>query len=520
MQEILIMGRKFAIAGVAIVSAVLAVAATPVAGAQAAPATSDQRSAGLWQVDKLGFDALQASGWTGEGVKIAVIDTFVNPDVPELQGANVQVRGSTCADPATGKPLDVVSDDPALSAHGTNVVSMLVGNGTAGDGGAGARGIAPKAEVWFYGVGDLDATDADQCKLQDPTLEPGGIDLAHDVSWGGSTVSNNPDGAGDATALAARAAIRDGADVVSVSVLSGGGGTDWAQVIFESLIAQVPIVVGVLNPDDQFALVGGPFATNGAFPVNAIAHDGALLSDASGATSFGGDNIAVAAPGVEVLGVGDASGWGPALISGTSYATPLTAGAAALGFQKYPDASRFQVMQAMLRTTGSGGVHDIEWGTDELGAGYLNVAEMLAADPSEFPDENPQWLTDVSDPRCVFRDGKVGTITDQGVWECSWSAGPFPPEYDAYRAVVVDGEPIVVNDRREQTPYSKASESAAAKGQQGADGSGAVSAMPVWAVALIVSGIVALLGVLAVVMVLVQRSRKRTVNHTGRFTDR
>lgn len=484
---------------------VTVVALSTAGPAVAAPVADDSREAGLWHAEKLGFDSLRDSGATGAGVKIAVIDTFVNPDAPELAGANLQVRGTTCVDPDSGEPRQIVSDDPAQAAHGTNVVSMLVGNGVAGDGGLGARGIAPEAEVWFYGVGDLDQAGSDQCKLQDPTVEEGGIDLAHDIRWNGGEVLNNPEGIGDPLSLAARAAIRDGADVVSISTL-GGAAAAWDQVIFESLIAEVPIFVGVLNPDAGFALYGGPFAHNGAFPVNAIQEDGELLSDPeTGATSSGEFNVALAAPGHDLLGVGGSDGWGPRLISGTSYATPLAAGAAALGMQKYPDASPFQVTQAMLRTTGSGGVHEIEWAQDQLGAGYLNVMEMLKADPSQFPDENPQWVTSLDDPRCVF-DGKPGYIADNGQVMCGWSSGPFVEGYEKYRAAYVDGEPIVDLGEVQATPYT--TQPLEEEPTQVAQSAGVSPLM----VALAVVGVLVLLGGITVAIVLVVVSRKRRRN--------
>ncbi|MFD5599115.1 S8/S53 family peptidase [Leucobacter sp. NPDC058333] len=478
------------------------------AAAVAAPLPPDQRAAGLWHADMWDLDALQASGATGEGVKIAVIDTFINPDVPELQGANVKVRGTTCVDPATGEPKEIVSDDPALAAHGTNVVSMLVGNGKAGDGGAGARGIAPKAEVWFYGVGDLDKTDRDNCTLQDPTLEPGGIDLVRDISWSGESVLPNPDGLGDATALAARAAIRDGADVVSVSVLSGGG-TYWSQVVFEGLVHEVPIVAGAVNPDTGFSLVGGPWALNGVFSVTAIDDAGEILkSSKTGDKVRAGENLAFAAPGSGLLGAGSPDGWGPSMIYGTSYATPLTAGAAALGFQKYPDASRFQVMQAMMRTTGAGDPHEIEWADDGLGAGYLNPSAMLAVDPSQFPDTNPQWVTSVDDQRCVYPDsGKAGNVEEDGLWSCSWAVDPFPPDYDAYKAVYVGGAPVEFAEVKEETPYSK--ESVRTDEQLSEDRASGVGFTPLTFTLIAGGGLVLLAGIAAAIVIPVMNSRKQ-----------
>lgn len=489
----------------------VAIVSTSAASANAAVLPPDQRAASLWHADMWDLDGIQSQGATGEGVKIAVIDTFLNPDVPELAGANVKVRGTTCLDPGSGEPREITSDDPALAAHGTNVVSMIVGNGRSADGGIGARGIAPKAEVWFYGVGALDKTDSKNCKLQDPTVKADGIDLAHDISWnGGDEIFSNDKGAGDATALAARAAIRDGADVISVSVLSGGG-TEWSQVVFESLVAGVPIISGVLNPDTGFKLVGGPYDINGVFPVNAIDEAGKILtSPTTGSRSVGGNNVAIAAPGSGLLGVGTDAEWGPSEIFGTSYAAPLTAGAAALGIQKFPDASRFQVMQSMLRTTGSGEVHDINWENDGLGAGYLNPSAMLTTDPMNFPEENPQWVSSLDDPRCVFTDtGERGKVLDDGRWSCAWSVMPYPPGYEAYRAVFVDGEPLRYAGVEEESPYSKQPANAGQSSEE-KESSGSLGGISPLTLALIVGGAVVLLaGIVVAIAIPVSLARKR-----------
>ncbi|SDQ11993.1 S8/S53 family peptidase [Leucobacter chromiiresistens] len=500
-----------------IATAAAALVLAPVTPAAAETVGADERAEGLWHVDMLGLDAVQAEGATGEGVTIAVIDTFINPDVPELQGADVQVRGSTCADPETGAPRQIVSDDPALAAHGTNVVSMLVGTGQAGDGGPGARGVAPDAEVWFYGVGSLDAADPEHCALQDPTVEADGIDLTRDISWFAGEVEENIQGLGDLTSLAARAAIRDGADVISMSVLSGSS-ANWEQVAFESMIAEVPIVFGVLNPLRELMLPAGPIGTNGLFPVNAIERDGRLLTDRETGKSSGmlSNNIAVAAPGDQLLGVGAADGWGPTLIAGTSYATPITAAAVALALEQHPEATPFQVMQAVLRTTGTGGVHDIEWAQDRLGAGYLNVPELLAAEPRDFPDENPQWVTSLEDPRCVDAEGTEGHIDESnGLPRCHWTTGPFPEGLEKYRAVYVDGEPITTLDEPIETPYSKPPTDAGAEAQTGREPSTASS--PLWTPVAV--GAVSLVG-LAAAGVIVWRSAARRARSRGRSEER
>ncbi|GAA2190042.1 hypothetical protein GCM10009786_25720 [Leucobacter alluvii] len=469
--------------------------------AVAAPVGPGERSDLLWNAKRwLDYAALQEEGVTGEGVTVAVIDEAINTEVPELAGADVEVRGTTCVDPETGEPVQIESTDPAISEHGTNVVSMLAGSGTAEDGGPGAAGIAPKASVWFYGVGDVE--EVDQCELRDPTRADGDIDLARDISLGdGTEIYENPSGEGDATALAARAAIRDGADIVSVSVLSGLG--DWDQVLIEAQARGVAVVTGTPNPDTELGFIGGPWLTNGAAPVSAIDANGELLtSAATGDRGSGSSNLAFAAPGASLLGVGDESAWGPTRIDGSSYAAPILAGSLALIMQKYPDATVFQALQAMVRTTGAGGEHEPVWNDTRFGYGYANPKSALELDPRELPDVNPLFVSDVSDSRCAAPDGSVGTVSENGdKWACEWSLGPFPPQAEAYAAVVNDGAQVLSDSgERVDSVYGQA-----------ADAPSEATGSTLWVWIAVGGGIVVL--VLIAVVVLATRKRPRAENH-------
>src|SRR5699024_12297281 len=67
-------------------------------------------------------------------------DDGINTQVPELAGANIDVKGRWCVDFESGEAQPAESTDLEISEHGTSVVSMIVGNGAAADGGTGARG--------------------------------------------------------------------------------------------------------------------------------------------------------------------------------------------------------------------------------------------------------------------------------------------------------------------------------------------------------------------------------------------
>ncbi|MEU0102544.1 S8 family serine peptidase [Streptomyces sp. NPDC006267] len=101
-----------------------------VGGAQ--PAAADTQSK-QWYLS-----AMQAEDmWkvtTGEGVKVAVIDTGVNPSTPSLRGR--VLKGVD----VTGAPGDETDD---YRGHGTTMAELIAGTGKGG----GLKGLAPGAEI-------------------------------------------------------------------------------------------------------------------------------------------------------------------------------------------------------------------------------------------------------------------------------------------------------------------------------------------------------------------------------------
>lgn len=449
--------RSRLVSAATISTLILAVAAPAAASSDL---TQLEREAARWASERWADSkGLRAEKLDGSGITIAVIDDAVNPDAAELRGADLEVKGSTCSSPDTEEPREIVSTDPSVSHHGTNVVAALVGNGAAADGGVGTQGIVPAAKIWFYGVGPVE--DIADCTLRDPTVDKGGVDLSSDLFIAeGDVISENPGRVGDATALAARAAIRDGADIVSVSIASGVIG--WDQVLAEAEIAGVAVVVAAPNPDDSFAPSSGPSVTNGALPVSAIdVHGEQLSSSGTGAVGAGSSMMGVAAPGVDILGVGSSDAWGPTLVSGTSIATPLVAGVLALGLEKFPEASAFQIMQALVRTSGSGSVHEPQWNDEFIGYGYANPQGVLESDPSKFVDENPMFVRNIEDSRCSQSSGSQGKIDSSGRWVCEWSSGPFPPLVDKYARVLQGQEPILsIAGEEVSSPYAVSGQAA------------------------------------------------------------
>ena len=405
------------------VLALLGVAVAPPAAA--APELDQQsREAGLWHFDRLHLDEIHESGITGEGVTIAVINT----EVPELAGANIEVKGRWCADYDSGEAQPAESADLDLAQHGTSVVSMISGNGTDGDGGLGARGAAPDAEIWFYAGSPFVEDYAVSCVAQQPEESTTNLQIREPASMLEVT-GGEPGFIGEmvweAEAMAALDAIRSGADIISISS-STDSSPSWEAVVAEAVREGVVIVAATPNPEGAAdALFDAPARFNGVVAVNSVDRDAEIIS-ADGVRSDGSFNLAVVAPGVDILTPNSPSEWSPVLSFGNSLATPMVASIVALGLENQPDASAHQILQAMIRTTGSRGFGDPEWSDHRYGYGIVNPKAMLEVDATELPDENPLFVSEPDDPRCT--DSATGE-NPTTVAEClQWANTPVPKD--------------------------------------------------------------------------------------------
>ncbi len=317
---------------------------------QATATTSTDPDDGLWYFTKT-QTAERHETTTGKGVQIAVIDTAINPDVPELQGVDLHVREpSYCAAQAGGTAMPAATDDPA-AAHGTGMVSLIVGNGKGIGGERGLLGIAPDAEVHFYANMTLPA-DAD-VRCPQTAYDP---DAGVDTGWFARAIDQ---------------AVADGADIISISL--GVSLPLDAPAVARALHAGVVIVAA--EPDDD---TGYPARLNGVVGVDSIGPDGQVWQGAGGGK--------VVAPGEQIRAFTEEFD-GYHLTNGSSSATAYTAGALALVWSAYPDATANQILQTLVRNT-DGEDHELYF-DEKYGYGVVNVRHMLEHDPTTYPDENP-----------------------------------------------------------------------------------------------------------------------------------
>ncbi len=311
---------------------------------------------GQWWYDAYGVADVHAEGWTGKGVKIAVVDTQINPDLPDFQGADLTVaEGSACVgtEPST-------SEASVGAQHGSTVTAMLIGNGT---GVAGTKGIVPDASVTFYGVGAT--ADCDPLpEIAESKLTP--------IMW------------------MVKRAVDDGADIVSVSMVTDDGGLADDKALAAIAAKKVPVVAG--NPNDTFKEGGYPAGLNSVVGVSGVDSNQKLPIGALGVENQV-TNTTVVAPGVNISTIGDESNPGSWEVSGratgTSLATPLVAGILAAAKQKYPDATGNQLIQSLVRNTGAED-HEVQYSdTGGYGYGVASLRHTLSNDPTHYEDTNP-----------------------------------------------------------------------------------------------------------------------------------
>ena len=161
-------------------------------------------------------------------------------------------------------------------------------------------------------------------------------------------------------------AVDHGARIVNISV--GGAATSSTE---RAAIAYA-IAHGVL----LVAPVGNGFGATPMYPAALLGNAGlavAASTSAGGHAAFSntGIGVSVTAPGENVLG--DVPGRPRRYESGTSFASPLVAGAAALVWGANPALSAREVVRILYQTASGAGT----W-TPELGYGVIDVAAAVA----------------------------------------------------------------------------------------------------------------------------------------------
>jgi subtilisin family serine protease len=317
--------------GLAVLPALPAAATTAAPGslapsvgtvAVAAASLDAVRDQQYWVLDMLNVQPVW-SVTEGAGVKVAVIDSGVNPDVSDLAGSVISGPDYT--------GLKTPASNPHWGEHGTWMASIIAGHGDPGSPGDigpdGIVGVAPEAKILSIRV----------------------IPDSNDPGY--HTYDNEPEQQiQDELADGIRTAVKDGAQVINMSIgYSAPSGVvrsalQYAYSRGAVLVASAGNSGGTDEKSDHgWSPVSFPADYPGVLSVAAVNSNRVTAP-------FSSDNLSVqvAAPGYEVPAQGNDGLY--YTVSGTSPASALVAGVAALIKAAYPRISPAQVVEAITDT--------------------------------------------------------------------------------------------------------------------------------------------------------------------------
>jgi subtilisin family serine protease len=285
----------------------------------------DKKEDATWGLQAIGIDG---TSLTGEGVEVAVLDTGVALDHPDLVGRDLASQSFV--------PGEEVED---LHGHGTHCIGTACGS--VGDAIRPRYGVAPGARIFAGKVLSNRGSGTDTGILA-------GIEAAIDrgcrvvsLSLGAPTSPGAPySEAFEKTALRARAA---GTLLVAAA---GNDSNRPAELNPVSHPANCPSILAVAAVDESHAVAR--FSNQGGGPL-------------------GGGKVDIAGPGVDVYSMAPMP-TRYSVKSGTSMATPHVAGAVALLAQANPAASPDELATALLSEAAP-----LSAPADDVGAGLVQA---------------------------------------------------------------------------------------------------------------------------------------------------
>lgn len=253
-----------------------------------------------------------AAGYDGKGTTVAVLDTGIDADHPDVKDRVKETRSFV--------PGEEVDDK---NGHGTHVASTVAGSGAASDGAN--KGVAPGADLIV-----------------------------------GKVLSNEGSGADSGIIEAMEWAKAEGADVVSMSLGSSvpDDGTDPMSQAVDALSADGgPLFVIAAGNAYGAGTIGSPGSAASALTIAAVdKQDGrADFSSMGPLVRSYGLKPDLSAPGVDINAAASQSVPGIEgmyqSLSGTSMATPHVAGAAAILKQRHPEWSGQRLKDALMSSS-------------------------------------------------------------------------------------------------------------------------------------------------------------------------
>nr|WP_314219170.1 S8 family serine peptidase [Streptomyces sp. DSM 40713] len=305
---------------------------------------------------------------TGQGIKVAVIDSGVNAAIPSLKGQ--VLSGEVPSAVAYGATRD-------YTGHGTTMAELIAGTGT----GDGLKGIAPGAKIVPFRI------VADSLK-----------DKAEITKTASS-------------AQAIRAAADTDVKILSMSFGSPGEDPEEAAAIKYAHSKGKLMFASVGNDAESKNLIGYP----AAYPYVI----GVAASDKSGTVgkfSEYGNYVDLAAPGLDIPAWCDKTFRSYCDGVGTSMATAIASASAALIWSAHPNWTANQVLASLIDTAGR------DWAKDDPSTylGYGLIRPRMVLKQSNF---NPGPAG--TDP--LARENATGVTDEAGNAPSASASSSSPP---------------------------------------------------------------------------------------------
>jgi subtilisin family serine protease len=339
-----------------------------------------------------------STGYTGSGVTIGIIDSGIDTDNPEFAG---RIASSSRDVVSSSRGLDNPDDD-----HGTQVALTAA----AARNNLGIVGIAYNATIAMFRADSLGscATQVDTdpksgCSFSDSAIAAG-VNAA--VAGGAKIINLSLGGSSPNSQL--RSAIANAANAGVVIVVSAGNDGDSTEAGIDP------------NNPDPFA-AGLRAAGNGNVIIVGSVDASNVISgfsnragnEATWYMTARGERVCCVYENGEMKVVTNPDGSRSVyVVSGTSFAAPQIAGAAALLRQAFPNLTAVQVVDLLLRTARDAGAA----GTDAVyGRGILDIAAAFA----------PQGATTLAGSVTALPLGSSTGVTSAPMGDAGTGNGPL-----------------------------------------------------------------------------------------------
>ncbi|KIY23880.1 S8 family peptidase [Mesobacillus subterraneus] len=323
-----------------------------------------------WAHVNINIPAKVPTTLTGAGVKVAIIDTGIDPNHPDLT-----VKDGTCTLDDSVSPNACSKSYLDENGHGTHVAGIIAAKNNE----IGIVGVAPNAEL--FAVKALDGNGEGTTS----TIMAG-------VDW----------------------AIRKGVDIINMSLTTPYPDTGIKAMVDEANANGIMVIAAAGN-EGSFSGSGDSVEYPAKFP-SVIAVASTNSDNRRALTSATGQEIELAAPGEGIYSTFPTSlvSSGYATRSGTSMATPFVAGMAALYKEKYPSYTNDQIRSLLQKNAKDLGLA----GRDPLYGFGLVQTDMAPINETQEPltfatgvkgslKLNMQTLLEKYQAYSIYRDGRL-----------------------------------------------------------------------------------------------------------------